>query len=183
MRLRALLVAIVALVACQQTDRPLVVLMDSRHPARIYDSSTVAANRTNADVLDEIIADLPVRTRKETIGPAWNSDADIRRAAPALIVIHYSGFCEESCADRARLRTLVDTMATSPVRFLVYSRMFEDSLRAGVDSLLRDVERAHPGTLRRVDVFGLNNHGTPRWRDTATASALHRRVKAVLGLP
>jgi len=182
MRFHVALVAF-GLVACADNDRPLVILMDSRHPARVYDSSTIAANGTNADVVSEIIADLPVRTRKETIAPAWNNGPDIHRAAPQLIVIHYSGFCNESCADRTLLRALVDTMATSPTRFLIYSRMVEDSLRTGVDSLLQDVERAHPGTLGRVDVFGLLSHGPPRWRDSTTAAALKGRIATVLGLP
>ena len=40
---------------------PLVILMDSPHPARVYDEETRAVNGTNADVLSDILLDLPIR--------------------------------------------------------------------------------------------------------------------------
>jgi hypothetical protein len=179
--LARLAVAAVLTLGCH-ANRPTVLLMDSRHPSRVYDSSTVAVNGTNADVVSEILAGLPIRTQKEVIDPSWRREEELRRLAPDLIVIHYSGFCEARCTDRSRLRDLVAAFSTSNTRFLVYSRTREDSLRIGVDSLLQDVERAHPGTLRRIGVFGLTDHGPSRWRDSLTAGALRRRVEEVLGL-
>ncbi|MEO7647862.1 MAG: serine/threonine-protein kinase [Gemmatimonadaceae bacterium] len=162
--------------------RPVVILMDSSHPARIYDSSTMASNGTNADVLSDVLADLPITTQKEAIGPAWHREDEIRRFDPDLIAIHYSGFCQEECVDRTRLRQLVEVFAKSDTRFIIYSRQSGDSLRIRVDSLLRDVETAHPGTLRRVSVFGLRDHGSLRWRDPAVAGAFKLRVKELLDI-
>ena len=162
--------------------RPLLLLMDSPHPARVYDASTLAANGTNADAISDILAGLPVRTVKETIGPSWHREDEIRQFAPDLILVHYSGFCQETCHDRTRLAQLIETFARSRTRFLIYSRSREDSLRRGVDSLLRRVDSLHPGTLRRVTTFGLTSHGPPHWRDAITATALKLRVKALLDL-
>ncbi|MGI8618102.1 MAG: serine/threonine-protein kinase [Gemmatimonadaceae bacterium] len=163
-------------------DRPVVLLMDSPHPARIYDSSTMTSNGTNADVLSDILADLPITTQKETIGPAWHREDEIRRFEPDLIAIHFSGFCQQECVDRTRLRQLVEVFARSDTRFIIYSRQTGDTLRIRVDSLLRDVETAHPGVLRRVSVFGLLDHGAPRWHDPAVAGAFKLHVKKLLGI-
>ena len=60
-------------------------MMDSTHPFRIYDEETIAANATNADVVSDILADLPILRQKETIGPDWHRDEDILRFGPALL--------------------------------------------------------------------------------------------------
>jgi hypothetical protein len=161
---------------------PLVVLMDSPHPARVYDTETLAFNGTNADVVSDILLDLPIRRQKETIGPIWHREEEIRQFEPTLIVIHYSGFCQETCEDRTRLAQLVEYFADTDTRFLIYGRWVEDELRMSVDELLANVERKWPGTLGRVEVFGLDDYGSPHWRDPATAGALKLRVKRILGL-
>ena len=161
---------------------PLVVLMDSPHPARVYDPETLAFNGTNADVLSDVLLDLPIRRQKETIGPTWHREEEIHRFDPRLILIHYSGFCQETCEDRTRLVQLVEYFAETDTRFLIYSRAAEDSLRIWVDSLFAPVERDNPGVLARIDAFGLDDHGSRRWRDPATAGALKLRVRKILGL-
>jgi hypothetical protein len=156
--------------------------MDSPHPARVYDTETLAFNGTNADVVSDILLDLPIRRQKETIGPIWHREEEIRQFEPTLIVIHYSGFCQETCEDRTRLAQLVEYFADTDTRFLIYGRWVEDELRMSVDELLANVERKWPGTLGRVEVFGLDDYGSPHWRDPATAGALKLRVKRILGL-
>ena len=161
-------------------SRPVVVLMDSPHPSRVYDSTTRLANGTNADVLSDLLADLPIRIQKETIGPSWHREEEVRLFDPDWIVIHYSGFCQETCTDRTRLRQLVESFAESKTRFLIYSRSRGDSLRHGVDTLLRVVDSTHRGALRRVYTFGLRDHGGPYWRDPMTAAAFKLRFRQLL---
>jgi hypothetical protein len=97
---------------------------------------------------------------------------------PALVVIHWSGFCEEKCPDRVKLRRLIESLA--PARVLIYSRMAESALRAAADSLLAPLDSVHPGTLRRVDVFGVTDYGPPQWNDPRTIGALRERVRVLL---
>jgi len=161
---------------------PLVVMMDSPHPARVYDPEYLAFNGTNGDVLSDVLLDLPFRRQKKAIGHTWHREEEIRQFDPTLILVHYSGFCQETCQDRTRLVQLVQYFADTDTQFLIYSRAPEDSLRVWVDALLEPVERERPGTLDRVDTFGLDDHGSRRWRDPVTASALKLRVKRILGL-
>lgn len=172
----------VAVRTFSQLQRPAVILMDSRHPARVYDSTVLAAGKFNADVLAELLSDLPLRITKEAISPGWNRVEEAKVLDPALIVVHYSGFCEAQCVNRTPLRLLVQKFAATETKFIIYSRANEDTLRMKVDSLLREVEVAHPGTMKRVSPFGLLSHGTDHWSDTATANALKRRVVESLGL-
>ena len=86
-------------------ELPLVILMDSPHPARVYDEQTRAANATNADVLSDVLLDLPIRRQTESIEPEWRRDEEILRLSPDLIVIHYSGFRrDDGSGPRERLR-------------------------------------------------------------------------------
>ena len=163
-----------------QQERPVVVLMDSFHPSRVYDSTTLAANGTNADVLSDILSDLPIRIQKETIGPSWHREEEVRLFKPDWILVHYSGFCQGTCADRVRLRQLIEAFAESGTRFVIYSRMQGDTLRFGVDTLIRSVERAHPGMRERVYTFSLIEHGPPHWRDPVTAAAFKLRFRELL---
>ncbi len=162
---------------------PVVVLMDSPHPARVYDEETRAANGTNADVLSDILLDLPIRRLKESISPDWDRDEEILQLRPDLIVIHYSGFRQgDGSGPRERLKLLISYFEESDTRFLIYSRQEEARLRRSVDELLADRERDHPGLLARIEVFGLEDYGARIWRSPRTANPLKLRVKEILGL-
>ncbi len=166
-----------------QSDLPLVIMMDSPHPARVYDEETLAVNGTNADVVNEILSDLPLRREREPIGPHWQGDREILRLDPDLIVIHYSGFREEDgSGPRERLKLFVSHFGDSEARFLIYSRAEESFLRQRVDDLLADLDSQYPGLLSRISVFGLDDHGPPSWRSSLTANALERRVREILGV-
>ncbi len=162
---------------------PLVVLMDSHHPSRVYDEETRVANGTNADVLSDVLLDLPIRRQRESIGPDWHRDEEIRRFDPDLIVIHYSGFRQEdSSGPRERLRLFISYFAESDTEFLIYSRQSEEGLRETMDGLLADLDAQHPGLLGRVGVFGLTDYGPPSWRSPLTTNPLKLRVKEILGI-
>ena len=165
-------------------ELPLVILMDSPHPARVYDEETLAANATNADVLSDVLLDLPIRRQTEPIGLDWGRDEEILRLAPALIVIHYSGFRDEDgSGPRERLRLLISFFGESDTRFLIYSRAADEALRQAMGDLLRDLDAEHPGLLERIDVFGLNDYGPPSWLSPLTTNPLKLRVKQILGIP
>lgn len=165
------------------TAIPLVIMMDSPHPDRVYDEETLAANGTNADVISDILLDLPIRRQRETIGPEWHRDQEILQFDPDLIVIHYSGFLRGfSEAPRDRLKLFMTYFVETDTQFLLYSRQPEAGLQTGVDDLFADVDREHPGFLARVHVFGLPDYGSREWRNPLTANALKLRVKEILDL-
>ncbi len=164
-------------------DRPLVVMMDSPHPRRVYDEETRAASGTNADAISDILLDLPIIRQREAIGPDWHRDEDILRFDPDLVIIHYSGFRQEdSSGPRERLKILITFFADTDTEFLIYSRQPEDTLRTRVEDLLRDVDAEHPGLLDRIRVFGVTDYGPPQWLNPLTSTQLKLAVKEMLGL-
>jgi hypothetical protein len=164
-------------------EPPLVFIMDSAHPARVYDQETIDQNSTNADVLSDILLDLPIRRQKEAISPNWHRDEEVLSFNPDLILIHYSGFRQEDgSGPRLRLKLLVEYFSDDDAEFLIYSREIEDTLRVRVNELLTDLDRQHSGLLDRTHVFGLFDYGEPSWLDPVVASSLKLQVKEILGL-
>ena len=165
-------------------ELPLVILMDSHHPARVYDEETRGANASNADVLSDVLLNLPIRRQRESIGPEWHRDEEVLRFNPDLIVIHYSGFRQEDgSGPRERLRLLISFFGESDTRFLIYSRAMEATLRGAVDGLLADLDAEHPGLLERISVFDLDDYGPPSWLSPLTTNPLKLRVKQILDIP
>jgi len=165
------------------TVQPLVVMMDSHNPTTVYDDETVTAGGTNADVVSDILLDLPIKRQKEAVGPDWHRDEEILGFRPDLIIVHYSAFRQEGVrGPRRRLRLLIEFFADSDTRFLIYSRQDEARLEESMDELLAELDQQHPGLLERVHVFGLLDYGEPRWLDTTTATSLKLRVKTILAI-
>ena len=164
--------------------RPIVILMDSPHPSRIYDEETIRTSGTNADVISDILADLPIVRQKETGGPGWHRYDELVAFHPDLIVMHYSTFRGPDTDDpRPPLKVFLRYFADQPTRFLIYTRTPEAEVRRVVDSLMADVEAQDAGLLARITVFGTPNHGGgPHWRDPVTAGELKLAVKRILGL-
>jgi hypothetical protein len=164
---------------------PLVIMMDSPHPLRVYDKETLDANGTNADVISDILSDLPIRRQKETIGPGWHRDEEVKAFEPDLIVVHYSGFNAEAppTEPRERLKTLIKFFADTRTKFLIYSRNNSDaSLDETLSRLLADLYAQHPQLRQRIHGFGLQDHGPPRWINTASGAELKLVVKEMLQL-
>ncbi len=162
---------------------PLVMIMDSAHPARIYDEQITAQGGTNADILSDIFADLPIRTQKELISPNWNRYEAMTQFEPELIVIHYSGFKQEDgSGDRPQLRLLVEYFHKSDTEFLVYSRASRKWLSDKMDLVLKDIYAQDPALRQRIDIFPLLEYGEPKWQDPASAQAIKLKVKDMLQL-
>src|SRR5262249_21284968 len=163
---------------------PLVIMMDSASASRVYDEETRVANGTNADVISDILADLPIQRQKELIGAEWHRDEEIRRFGPALIIIHYSGFNPDGDdGPRERLKILLSFFAETRTKFLIYSRSNEATLNANLSMLLADLYMKHPGLQQRVRGFGLTDYGPPRWVNTTSGIRLKLVVKEMLGIP
>jgi hypothetical protein len=158
-------------------EPPLVIMMDSPNPARVYDSATLAANGTNADVISDVLSDLPIRRQKEAIGPDWHRDEEIRRFHPDLVIIHYSGFYPEGYeGPRDRLKVLIKFFEKTPTQFLIYSRLHEAQLQSELNDLLADLYAADPGLRERVRAFGVLDYGPPQWLNKITSSQLKLAV-------
>ena len=191
-RLRVALVAALILVGggwgwqlWRASYRPLVLMMDSPHPDRVYDIETIRASGTNADVISDILADLPIVRQKESGGPGWHRYDEMVAFHPDLIIMHYSTFRGSDSGDaRPGLKTFLSYFARHrDTRFLIYTRSHEAEIRPVVDSLMADVEAQHPGLLARITFFGTPDHGGgPHWRDPVTAGELKLAVKRILGL-
>jgi len=164
-------------------DLPLVVMMDSHHPSRVYDEETLTAHGTNADVLSDILLDLPIRRQRESIGPAWRRDEEILRFNPDLILIHYSGFRQDHLpVPRERLKLFMKYFLDSETQFLIYSRATGVELETVIKELFADISELHPSFLDRIHVFGLDDYGPRKWRSPSTANPLKLQVKNILNL-
>ena len=162
---------------------PLVILMDSHHPTRVYDDATLAAGGTNADVLSDILLDLPIRRQKEAVSPEWHRDEEILGFRPDLVIIHYSAFRHgHDTNPRSRLRLFIAYFADSQTQFVIYSRRTEAELQEAVMELLTQLDSDHPGLLGRIHTFGLLDYGGPRWREPATAASFKLLVKRILAI-
>ncbi len=163
------------------TDLPLVMMMDSHHPTRVYDDETVAAGGTNADVISDILLDLPIKRQKESVSPEWHRDEEILGFRPDLIIIHYSAFRHGyDPGPRSRLGLFIEYFADSDTQFLVCGRSEDADLQKGLEELLTQSDGDHTGLLGRIHVFGLLDHGGPRWREPATAASFKLLVKRIL---
>ena len=174
---------------------PLVMIMDSPAPERVYDEETVRNNGTNADVISDILLDLPIRRQKEAIGPGWHRDEEVRQFNPDLIIIHFSAFCRGSAClpTLGRFRQFVEYFADTDTQFLIYSRGpdswtphcgknhgCEKLLRALVDSVFAPDYREYPTLQRRIQVFAIRDYGPPNWLDPTVASAFKLRARRIL---
>jgi serine/threonine protein kinase len=71
---------------------PVVIMMDSPHPQRVYDPATLRAGGTNADDLTERLRDEPLVLIKETTGARWDREDQVLSQHPDVILAHRSSF-------------------------------------------------------------------------------------------
>ncbi|MCX6552453.1 MAG: serine/threonine-protein kinase, partial [Acidobacteria bacterium] len=119
---------------------PVIVMMDSPHPARVYDPATLKAGGTNADDLTDLLRDLPVELVKETSSTSWHREDQVLRENPALILVHrscfydatllgdpaldnrYAGVIYPHAADKLEVLLGYIALGNPRTRFVVYSR-------------------------------------------------------------
>jgi len=178
--------------------RPVIVLMDSPLPGRVYDPRTLAAGGTNADDLTDALRDLPVVIEKENTSPMWHREAQVLQQNPDLIVSHLSCLFDQRVAPAGdpALRQFFDLAVDRLVsffayvsannrrtRFLIYSRgRFENY--GGAEKFIKDTEARFPVLQDRLHAWTVPGpHDQATFRDPNLARLVRERVKAALGLP
>jgi len=119
---------------------PVIVMMDSSHPARVYDPATLKAGGTNADDLTDLLRDLPVELVKETSSTSWRREDQLLRESPSIFLVHrssfydatllgepalddkYAGLLYPPAADKLEVLLGYIALANPRTRFVVYSR-------------------------------------------------------------
>jgi hypothetical protein len=173
---------------------PVVVLMDSTHPQRVYDDETRKAGGTNADDLTDLLRDLPVLLVKENTNWSWHREDELLRQKPALVVVHRSCFFDATffpdadlsgqtypfAADKFELFMGYVGLGNPRTKFIVYSRRSWDT-QAARDKWVADVEQRFPGLRGRVQAWMVPLE-RPTFRNPQTGAEIKTLVKAALGL-
>jgi hypothetical protein len=151
-------------------ETPRIVLMDSPHPARVYDPATVRAGGTNADDLTELLQDLPVVLVKETTGSTWRREEQIVAENPAIVLVHRSCFYDSTllpepglnekyldqlyqpAADKLEVLLGYLAFANARTRFIVYSRGSWEA-EAARDAWTAMMERRFPRLKGRLVAY------------------------------
>jgi serine/threonine protein kinase len=175
--------------------QPVIVLMDSPLPGRVYDPRTFADGGTNADDVTDVLRDLPVGIRKENTSPAWHREEQVIAENPDLIIGHLSCLFDERVSserevhehlfDMAQNRLLLFfayVAAANPrTRFIVYSRA--QIVQAGGEAAWAAYWEVRLPALRgRLHAFSMPAGESATFRDPATGQLLRRRVMEVLRL-
>jgi serine/threonine protein kinase len=173
---------------------PVVVLMDSTHPLRIYDPVTRANGGTNADDLTDLLHDLPVVLAKENTTWTWHREDEVLRQRPDLVVAHRSCFYvpsgstdenfEKEFYARAsdKFETLMAYIALGNPRtkFIVYSRgsWKTDQER---DAWVKAVENRFPLLNGRIVAYKVPL-ARATFRNAQTGAEMRAMVMAALGI-
>ena len=178
--------------------RPVIVLMDSPLPGRVYDPRTLAAGGTNADDVSDALRDLPVLTFKENTSAIWHREEQVREQNPDLVVSHLSCLLDARMAPgpgpladhlfdiaQNRLAGFFGYLAaTNPrTRFLIYSRGKLWPTDAAEKAWAGDVIARFPQLNGRLFTMVMPGRSAATFRDPATAQVLRTRVQEILGLP
>jgi hypothetical protein len=175
---------------------PVIVLMDSPLPGRVYDPRTLAEGGTNADDVTDALRDLRVASRKENTSAAWHREEQVVGENPDLIVAHLSCLLDarvgegqtaisEHLSDLAENRFMVFlayVAARNPrTRFIVYSRSVFQTHGGEEQWVATQVARL-PVLKDRLNAFIVpGGREKATFRDPQTAQLLRARVAQVLG--
>ncbi len=175
---------------------PVIVLMDSPLPGRVYDPRTLAEGGTNADDVTDVLRDLRVAIRKENTSAAWHREEQVVGGNPDLIVAHLSCLLdarvgEGQTAISAHLVDLAENRfivflayvaARNPrTRFIVYSRSVFQTHGGEEQWVATQVARL-PVLKDRLNAFTVpGGREKATFRDPQSAQLLRARVAQVLG--
>jgi serine/threonine protein kinase len=178
-----------------RNPQPVIVLLDSPLPGRVYDPRTEKEGGTNADDVTDVLRRLPVAIRKENTSAVWHREEQVLLENPDLIISHLSCFVDERIAagdpvvaehlsDVAEHRLLLFfayLAARNPrTHFIAYSRS-QFARKGGEAVWLADKEAHLPilrGRLHPMTVPGGKERAT--FRDPSTAELLRTRVRQIL---
>jgi serine/threonine protein kinase len=149
---------------------PVVVMMDSHHPQRVYDPATLRAGGMNADDLTELLRDQPLVLIKEAASAQWDREEQLLSQTPDLILAHRSSFYDatllgDSALDNKYFAQIYPTAAdkfesllgyvarANPnTRFIVYSRGSWKT-EAEAQAWIGNVERRFPAIKGRLTTY------------------------------
>jgi hypothetical protein len=173
---------------------PVIVLMDSTHPERIYDEQTRKAGGTNADDLTDVLRDLPVRLVKENTNASWHREYEVLQETPALIVAHRSCFYDATMLGEASRQTEFVNLswdkfeafaglvaqANPRTKVLTYSRgsWADEASRA---KWVASMEQRFPPLRGRIDAMRVPLDRAT-FRNPQTGADIRKLVVALLGL-
>ena len=180
--------------------RPVVVLMDSPLPGRVYDPRTEKEGGTNADDLTDALRNLPVTIHKENTSAVWHREEQVLEQNPDLIVAHLSCLFDQRVAkDQKDERAIYDHLfdvaenrillffayvaSNNPrTRFILYSRgRFQE--KGGEEPWLASQVAMLPVLRGRLSPFPVpGESGKQTFREPSTADLMRARVKQVLNL-
>lgn len=176
---------------------PVIVLMDSPLPGRVYDPRTFAEGGTNADDVTDALRDLRVAIRKENTSAAWHREEQVVGENPDLIVSHLSCLLDArvgdgqpavsnhlfDVAENRLLVFLAYVAARNPrTRFIVYSRSVFQTHGGEEQWVATQVARL-PVLRDRLNAFVVpGGHEAASFREPRTRELLRARVAQVLGL-
>jgi len=173
---------------------PIIVLMDSTHPERIYDPVTRANGGTNADDLTDLLHDLPVVLLKENTTWTWHREDEVLRQRPDLIVAHRSCFYVPSgikdeqferafyarASDKFEMFLGYIALANPRTKFIVYSRRSWASPQER-DAWVRALETRFPLLQGRVTLY-MVPLDRATYRNAQTGAEMRKMVVDALGL-
>jgi serine/threonine protein kinase len=91
-----------AAVSSGRTGPPVIVLIDSPHPERVYDPVTRRTGGTNADDLTDLLRDLPIVLIKENTNATWHRENQVMQEDPTVVVAHRAAFYDTTLFDPAK---------------------------------------------------------------------------------
>ncbi len=173
---------------------PVIVLMDSAHPERVYDEATRKAGGTNADDLTDLLRDLPVVLLKENTNMTWNREYKVLQQNPALIVAHRSCFYDATILGEASRQTPFVNLswdkfetfagfvaqANPRTRVLTYSRGSWQSEQDRVRWVV-GMERRFPPLKGRIDAMRVPLDRAT-FRHPTTGSEMREHIVSMLHL-
>ena len=174
---------------------PVIVLMDSPLPGRVYDPRTLAEGGTNADDVTDALRDLPIAIRKENTSAAWHREEQVVGENPDLIVGHLSCLYDSrvgegqaaisdhlfDVAENRFILFLAYVAARNPrTRFVVYSRTVFQTHGGEAQWVAAQVARL-PVLKGRLHAFIVPGRDQATFREPQTAQQLRARVSEVLG--
>ncbi len=149
---------------------PVVVLMDSPHPQRVYDPATLRAGGMNADDLTELLRDQPLVLVKEATSSRWDREEQLLSQTPDLLIAHRSSFYDATllgdstldrkysaqlyapAADKFEFLLGYVARANPHTQFIAYSRGSWPT-EADAKAWIATVERRFPAITGRLTAY------------------------------
>jgi len=171
--------------------RPVVILMDSTLPERVYDPATRVNGGTNSDDISDSLREMPLEIHKETTSALWHREDQVVQQRPALLMMHLSSFAkpvgaadeplQAQAVDRTRAFLGFVGLANPRTQFVVYTRGFATD--AERQAWVTETVQRFPALQGRVRMLHVPGEEKATFRDPATRRLVKQQVESILGHP